>query len=97
MVLATDLWIGFARADAQVGRVATLYLQAIAFGLPAALATRVFVALNAAVSRPKVTMVVNVTALLLKAPLNLSSCTEPVRFPPWAARAPAWRPRCCPG
>lgn len=70
-VLATDLWLGFARTDDAVGRIATLYLQAIAFGLPAALATRVFVALNAAVSRPKVTMVVNVTALALKVPLNL--------------------------
>ncbi len=70
-VLATDLWIGFAQVDGEVGRVATLYLQAIAFGLPAALATRVFVALNAAVSRPKVTMLINVTALALKVPLNL--------------------------
>jgi MATE family multidrug resistance protein len=70
-VLATELWTGFARADAEVGRRASVYLQAIAFGLPAALATRVFVALNAAVSRPKVTMVITVTALALKAPLNL--------------------------
>jgi MATE family multidrug resistance protein len=70
-ILATDAWLGFARVDADVGRVATLYLQAIAFGLPAALATRVFVALNAAVSRPKVTMAVSLTALALKAPLNL--------------------------
>ena len=70
-VLATDLWLGFARVDSDVDRVATLYLQAIAFGLPAALATRVFIALNAAVSRPKVTMFVNVTALALKVPLNL--------------------------
>src|SRR5512134_1460866 len=70
-VLATDLWLGFARTDDEVGRVATVYLQAIAFGLPAALATRVFIALNAAVSRPKVTMVINLTALALKAPLNL--------------------------
>src|SRR5512137_1291590 len=70
-VLATDVWIGLARADRDVGRITALYLQAIAFGLPAALATRVFVALNAAVSRPKVTMAVNVTALALKAPLNM--------------------------
>lgn len=70
-VLATDMWVGFARVDAEVGHVASLYLQAVAFGLPAALATRVFVALNAAVSRPKVTMVVNLTALSLKVPLNL--------------------------
>ena len=70
-VLATDLWLGFARADAQVARVATLYLQAIGFGLPAALASRVFVSLNAAVARPKVTMAINVAALSLKIPLNL--------------------------
>src|SRR5512137_1043474 len=37
-VLATGLWIGLARTDDEVGRVATLYLHAIAFGLPAALA-----------------------------------------------------------
>jgi MATE family multidrug resistance protein len=71
LVLATDVWLGFARAEAGVAGVATLYLQAIAFGLPAALATRVFVALNAAVARPKVTMAINLTALALKAPLNL--------------------------
>ncbi|MDH4114345.1 MAG: MATE family efflux transporter [Burkholderiaceae bacterium] len=70
-VLATDLWVRFARVDGEVGRVATLYLQAIAFGLPAALATRVFVALNAAVSRPKVTMAINLAALGLKIPLNV--------------------------
>jgi EAL domain-containing protein (putative c-di-GMP-specific phosphodiesterase class I) len=44
--------------------------HAVAFGLPAALATRVFVSLNAAVSRPKVTMVINLTVLALKVPLN---------------------------
>lgn len=70
-VLATDLWLRLAQAEAEVGRVATVYLHAIALGLPAALATRVFVALNAAVSRPKVTMAINLTALALKAPLNL--------------------------
>ena len=70
-ILATDVWVRFARVDGEVGRVATLYLQAIAFGLPAALATRVFVALNAAVSRPKVTMAINLAALGLKIPLNV--------------------------
>jgi multidrug resistance protein, MATE family len=71
LLLSTDLWLGFARSDDAVGRVAAMYLQAVAFGFPAALATRVFVTLNAAVSRPKVTMVINVTALALKVPLNL--------------------------
>jgi MATE family multidrug resistance protein len=70
IVLATDAWLGFARVDADVASIATTYLQAIAFGLPAALAARAFVALNAAVSRPKITMLINVSALALKVPLN---------------------------
>ncbi|HZA95328.1 MAG TPA: MATE family efflux transporter [Burkholderiaceae bacterium] len=70
IVLATDTWLGFARVDAEVASIATTYLHAIAFGLPGALAARAFVALNAAVSRPKVTMLINVFALALKVPLN---------------------------
>ncbi len=69
-VLATDAWLAFSRADDEVASVVTTYLYAIAFGLPAALAARVFVALNAAVSRPQITMWINVLALVLKVPLN---------------------------
>ncbi|MDQ3189057.1 MAG: MATE family efflux transporter [Pseudomonadota bacterium] len=69
-VLATDPWLELARVDMEVGSVAATYLHAISFGLPAALASRAFVALNAAVSRPKVTMMINVFALALKIPLN---------------------------
>ena len=70
IVLATDRWLGFARVTADVAPIATTYLNAIAFGLPAALAARAFVALNAAVSRPQITMIINVSALALKIPLN---------------------------
>ncbi len=70
IVLATDIWLGFARVDADVASIATLYLYAVAFGLPAALASRAFVALNAAVSRPQITMLINVFVLALKVPLN---------------------------
>ncbi len=70
IVLATDAWLGFARVSADVASIATTYLHAIAFGLPAALAFRAFVALNAAVSRPQITMMINVFALALKIPLN---------------------------
>ncbi len=80
-VLSTDAWLGFARVDANVAPVATLYLRAIAFGLPAALATRVFVALNAAVARPKVTMTINLLALALKVPLNHVFMTGVGPFP----------------
>ncbi|MBA2413231.1 MAG: MATE family efflux transporter, partial [Burkholderiaceae bacterium] len=69
-VLATDPWLELARVNMEVGSVAATYLHAISFGLPAALASRAFVALNAAVSRPKVTMMINVFALALKIPLN---------------------------
>ncbi|MEP6608643.1 MAG: MATE family efflux transporter [Burkholderiaceae bacterium] len=69
-VLATDTWLQFSQVYPQVASIATNYLHAIAFGLPAALASRVFVSLNAAVSRPEVTMIINVLALALKVPLN---------------------------
>ena len=69
-LLATDTWVGFARVNAEVATIATTYLHAIAFALPAALASRAFVALNAAVSRPQITMMINVFALALKVPLN---------------------------
>jgi multidrug resistance protein, MATE family len=70
VLLATDAWLTFARVEPAVGIVAANYLHAIAIGLPAALAARVFVALNAAVVRPKVTMTINLAALALKVPLN---------------------------
>jgi len=69
-VLATDFWTGVAGIEGRVADITTGYLHAAAFALPAGLATRVFVALNAAVSRPKVTMLVNLVILGLKAPLN---------------------------
>ena len=69
-LLATGFWTRLAAVDGRVAGIVSDYLQAVAFGLPAALATRVYVALNAAVSRPKVTMVINLTVLSLKAPLN---------------------------
>jgi MATE family multidrug resistance protein len=48
-----------------------MYLWAVAAGLPAALASRAYIALNAAVSRPTVTMLVNLGALAAKVPLNV--------------------------
>jgi Na+-driven multidrug efflux pump len=64
------LWTHFAGVDGRVANITETYLHAVAFGLPAGLATRVYVALNAAVSRPTVTMIVNLTVLALKVPLN---------------------------
>lgn len=86
-------WLELAGAPPDVARVASLYLIAIACGMPASLSSRVFVGLNAAVSRPQVTMAIQLIALLAKVPLNLLSCTAPGRFLRLAARAAAWRVR----
>lgn len=69
-LLATGVWIRITQVEGRVAALVTTYLHAVAFGLPAALATRVFMSLNSAVSRPKVTMTVNLIMLGLKAPLN---------------------------
>ena len=65
-----DPWIRMAGPGADVAHVTSAYLAAAAFGLPGALGTRVFVTLNSALSRPQFTMAINLTALLLKVPLN---------------------------
>lgn len=66
----TDPWFALAQAPPAVSRITSDYLLAVAVGLPAALAARVFVALNSAVSRPRITMAINLVALALKIPLN---------------------------
>jgi MATE family multidrug resistance protein len=70
LLLWHDAWLALLDAPPDVGRVASLYLNAIAFGLPASLGTRVFVSLNSAVSRPGVTMAIQLFALAAKVPLN---------------------------
>lgn len=65
-----DPLLDLAGAPPEVARVASIYLNAVACGLPAALGTRAFVSLNSAVSRPQVTMTIQLVALLAKVPLN---------------------------
>ena len=66
----TDIWTNLAQAQGPVKEMAAQYLLISVVGLPAALGGRAFIALNAAVSRPKVTMYVSLAMLVLKAPLN---------------------------
>ncbi|MBO7173384.1 MAG: MATE family efflux transporter [Burkholderiaceae bacterium] len=66
----TEFWTGLAQVQGPVKDMATTYLSICVMGLPAALAGRAFIALNAAVSRPKITMYVSLGMLALKAPLN---------------------------
>lgn len=65
-------WLDWAGAPADVRSIAARYMQAQAFGLPAALATRAFFSVNSAVSRPQVTMLLHLLALAAKVPLNLA-------------------------
>lgn len=66
----TGFWTGLAQVQGPVKEMATTYLSICVMGLPAALLGRAFIALNAAVSRPKITMYVSIGMLALKAPLN---------------------------
>lgn len=63
--------LSLARAEPDVAAGATAYLGALAFGLPAALWFRAFTTLNAAVSRPRIVMAINLVGPVLKVPLNL--------------------------
>lgn len=66
----TEIWTNLAQAQGPVKEMAATYLLVSMCGLPAALGGRAFVSLNAAVSRPKVTMYVSLAMVALKAPLN---------------------------
>lgn len=56
LILQTDFWVAFGQVHGNVALMAGEYLLFSAAGLPAAVLSRPFVALNAAVNRPKVTM-----------------------------------------
>lgn len=66
----TPLWMKITDSTPEVAAVASMYLIFSAIGLPAALGGRAYVALNAAVSRPKVTMWISLCMVLLKIPFN---------------------------
>ena len=70
LMLQTDFWVNFGGAHGEVARMAKDYLFYSALGLPAAVFSRPFVATNAAVNRPKMTMYVSLLTLALKVPLN---------------------------
>jgi MATE family multidrug resistance protein len=63
--------IALASPEAMVKQQAADYLHLIALGMPAALLLRVAVSLNSAISRPLVTMLLNMWGVLVKIPLNL--------------------------
>lgn len=70
LLLQTDFWVDFGGARGEVAHMAKDYLFYSALGLPAAVFSRPFVAVNAAVNRPNTTMYVSLLTLALKIPLN---------------------------
>ena len=65
-----DVWLVMSQVDHAVAVRVGDYLHALMFALPAALVFRTVYALNVAVSRPKVTMAINLIGLAIKIPLN---------------------------
>jgi MATE family multidrug resistance protein len=70
-LLTPEPWLDLAGADPAVADITSRYLGWIALALPAALITRVYVGINAAVSRPGVAMAINLALLAAKVPLNV--------------------------
>lgn len=70
IVLQTDFWIAFGKIQGHVAEMTRLFLIASAASLPAFIFSRPYVALNAAINRPKVAMWISLGMLLMKAPLN---------------------------
>ena len=78
LLAATDFWTDLGGVTGEVKRMAADYLFWTAMALPGSMAARVFIAVNAAVSRPKITMWV-------------SDCSASRR---WAGAARACRSLC---
>lgn len=70
ILLASHIWVDLAGVDGDVARMADQFMFWTAMALPASLAGRIFISVNAAVSRPRITMWVSLGMLALKAPLN---------------------------
>lgn len=62
--------LSLAKASPELTEKSTLYLQTLALALPASLGFRIYGALNTALGRPKMVMMIQIIGLLLKVPLN---------------------------
>lgn len=62
--------LSLAKASPELSEKSTLYLQILALALPASLGFRIYGALNTALGRPKMVMMIQIIGLLLKVPLN---------------------------
>ena len=71
LIYFPDPFLALAQVAPEVEVKTRSYLRAIAFGIPAALMFRVFYSFTTAVSKPRVIMLLNLTGLALKIPLNI--------------------------
>lgn len=67
----TDFWTEFGGVSGRVAQMTRDYLLASVLGVPAAIISRSYIAVNAAVNRPRVTMYVALMMLATKIPLNI--------------------------
>lgn len=70
LLLFPGFLLGIAEAPPELGGKVREYLALLVLALPATLAFRVYAALNTAISRPRMVMMIQLSALLLKIPLN---------------------------
>ena len=70
ILLYPQVFLSIAKASPEVEAKAVLYLQILAWGLPASMAMRVLVAFHNAVSRPTVITWLQIGGLFIKIPLN---------------------------
>ncbi|MWL87696.1 MULTISPECIES: MATE family efflux transporter [unclassified Cupriavidus] len=70
VLLFPEPLLAFAKAPPELVDKAARYLHIVAFGLPAALGFRIYMALNNALSRPIMVTVLQIGGLVLKVPLN---------------------------
>ncbi len=66
----TPVWMALTNSKGEVAQVATLYLLFSCVAVPAIMAARAYSSLNAAVSRPKIAMLISLLMVILRAPLN---------------------------
>jgi MATE family multidrug resistance protein len=66
-----QLILHLSEATPELETRASAYLKILAFGLPAALLFRVYSSLSNAVAQPRIVMMIQLTGLALKVPLNL--------------------------
>ncbi len=77
--------LNIAQASTELNDKVLLYLQLLALALPATLGFRVYASLNTAISRPRMVMVLQLSALMLKIPLNLLFIFGGLGLPAWGA------------